>query len=110
MLFIRHYSYKVYPDIFNILLDMELGIAHNFCHDHSKSSAINCKRSDNLCPFVISNSMVHAARNARLLGDDRMSINSQEWESIQTGWILIRTEFCIGALVNVGNWMIDLLL
>ncbi|XP_018791449.1 PREDICTED: neuropeptide SIFamide receptor-like isoform X2 [Bactrocera latifrons] len=81
----------------NILLDMELGTAHNFCHGHPQSSAINCNRSDNLRRSVISNSMVHAARNARPLGDDRMSINSQEWDSGASQYELGDT-LCMGEL------------
>ncbi|XP_039971125.1 uncharacterized protein LOC120782748 isoform X1 [Bactrocera tryoni] len=81
----------------NILLDMELGTAHNFCHGHPQSSAINCNRSDNLRRSVISNSMVHAARNARPLGDDRMSINSQEWDSGASQYELGDT-LCLGEL------------
>ncbi|XP_069961713.1 thyrotropin-releasing hormone receptor isoform X2 [Bactrocera oleae] len=65
----------------NILLDMELDTAQNFCLGNPQSSAINCKRSDNLRRSVISNSMAHVAHNARPLCDDRMSINSQEWNS-----------------------------
>ncbi|XP_020715907.1 tachykinin-like peptides receptor 99D isoform X2 [Ceratitis capitata] len=73
----------------NLLFDMELCAGHNYCHhahapssSSNSSSAINSNRSDNLRRSVISNSMVHNARSAgRAVCDDRMSINSQEWDS-----------------------------
>ncbi|XP_069962189.1 uncharacterized protein [Bactrocera oleae] len=81
----------------NILLDIELGSAHNFCLGHPQPSAINCNRSDNLRRSVINSSMAHAARNARPLGDDHMSINSQEWDSSASQYKQ-DDSFCIGEL------------
>uniref|UniRef100_A0A0A1XIV8 Neuromedin-U receptor 2 n=1 Tax=Zeugodacus cucurbitae TaxID=28588 RepID=A0A0A1XIV8_ZEUCU len=81
----------------NILLDIELGTAHNYCHGRPQSVGINCNRSDNLRRSVISNSMVHAPRNARPLCDDRMSINSQEWDSNASQYELGDT-LCMGEL------------
>ncbi|XP_011177813.2 tachykinin-like peptides receptor 86C isoform X2 [Zeugodacus cucurbitae] len=81
----------------NILLDIELDTAHNYCHGRPQSVAINCNRSDNLRRSVISNSMVHTAGQARPLFDDRMSINSQEWDSSANQYELGDT-LCMGEL------------
>ncbi|XP_069962190.1 growth hormone secretagogue receptor type 1-like [Bactrocera oleae] len=81
----------------NILLDIELGSAHNFCLGHPQPSAINCNRSDNLRRSVINSSMAHAARNARPLGDDHISINSQEWDNSASQYKQ-DDSFCMGEL------------
>ncbi|XP_036323295.1 tachykinin-like peptides receptor 99D [Rhagoletis pomonella] len=80
----------------NLLLDMELGAGHGYCHGHPQPVAINFSRNNNLRRSVISNNVMQAVRNARPLCDDRASINSQEWDSNASQYELCDIVHCLG--------------